>query len=194
MRRAQSIVSELKERPLSSDVLRQFFTQATQYYVAGRYAALAGLSPVAGNLIHHAIEMYLKGTLAKTLTLGELKKLKHNLPKVWEAFKVQAPDPALAAFDSLVSSLDAFEEIRYPDLIVARGMAATVGVSRGAVARSAATPSRSEPTYEVYIEETDELVGKVFEVAAVNPAFFLNGLSKRSREYLTESNTQSWAG
>ena len=179
---------------MSTDVLRQFFTQATQYYVTGRYAALAGLSPVAGNLIHHAIEMYLKGTLAKTLTLGELKKLSHNLPKVWEAFKVQAADPALAAFDFLVSSLDAFEEIRYPDLIVARGMAATVGVSRGTVTRSAATPSRPEPTYEVYIEETDALVGKVFEVAAVNPAFFLTGLSKRCREYLTESNTQSWAG
>jgi hypothetical protein len=173
-----------------TDIL--FFTLATQYYVTGRYAALAGLAPVAGNLVHHAIEMYLKGGLSKTMGLGELRKLSHKLPKVWEAFKLQAGDPSLARFDSLMSALDAFEEVRYPDSILARGMAVTVGVRR-AVPRSAVTSSCPAPTYEMYMEETDELVGKIFEVAAVNP-FFLTGLTKRAREYLKESNTQSWAG
>ena len=41
--------------------LMQYFRFGTQYYVAGRYAALVWLIPVAGNLLHHAIEMYLKG-------------------------------------------------------------------------------------------------------------------------------------
>src|SRR6202043_1798471 len=35
-----------------------------QYYTIGRYSVLAGVNPVAGNLLHHAIEMFLKGALA----------------------------------------------------------------------------------------------------------------------------------
>lgn len=179
---------------MGTDALQQFFRAATHYYIAGRYAAIAQLSPLAGNLLHHAIEMYLKGTLSKTTSLDELKKLSHNLPKIWEAFKIQAGDRALASFDPVLSSLDAFEELRYPNSILARGMAAAVGVSRGAAPPLRAMTSRPEPTYEVYLEETDALVGRIFEVASVNPAFFFAGLTRRAREYLKESNTQSWAG
>ena len=35
----------------------------TQYYIAGRQAAMARLIPVYGNLLHHAVEMFLKGAL-----------------------------------------------------------------------------------------------------------------------------------
>ena len=33
-----------------------FFDLGFQYYIGGRYAVAAGLAPVAGNLLHHAIE------------------------------------------------------------------------------------------------------------------------------------------
>ena len=58
-----------------------------------------GLSPVTGNLLHHAIEMYLKGALSKTKSLSELKQFWHNLPDIWAAFKVQANNNALDRFD-----------------------------------------------------------------------------------------------
>jgi hypothetical protein len=180
---------------VSDDALDLFFSAATQYYVTGRFAILAQQIPVAGNLLHHAIEMYLKGGLAKTTTLQDLKKLSHSLPRVWSAFKVRFPDPGLNTFDNLVSSLNDFEELRYPDSVLVRGMSVVTGVTRtplpplppGAVVRL-------EPKYELYLDEVDSLVGKLFEVISVNPKFFLGGLHPTARQYLTESNTNSWAG
>ena len=57
---------------MSTRALELFFSSATQYYVSGRYAVFAGLTPVVGNLLHHAVEMYLKGALSKTMTLDQL--------------------------------------------------------------------------------------------------------------------------
>ena len=88
-----------------TDAIHIFFQNGCQYYVAGRYAAFAALNPVAGNLMHHAIEHLLKGGLSETKTLSELKKLMHNLPSIWETFKAQANDPALARFDDVISGL-----------------------------------------------------------------------------------------
>ena len=42
-----------------------FISAGMHYYVAGRYAVFAGLNPTAANLLHHAVEMALKGALAK---------------------------------------------------------------------------------------------------------------------------------
>jgi hypothetical protein len=42
-----------------------FFSSASQYYVAGRFAVFVALNPVAANLMHHAVEMYLKGARAR---------------------------------------------------------------------------------------------------------------------------------
>jgi hypothetical protein len=97
---------------VSTRALQLFFSSATQYYVTGRFALLAGQSPIARNLLHHAIEMYLKGGLTKTMGLQDLKKLGHSLPNVWSAFKARFPNPGLDSFDALVLSLNAFEELR----------------------------------------------------------------------------------
>lgn len=178
---------------MSSDNLQLFFSAATQYYVTGRYAVLAGQIPVAGNLLHHAIEMYLKGGLAQTMSLRQLKVFYHKLPNIWSAFKEKFADPALSSFDDLVSSLHAFEDLRYPDSIRLKGMLVIMGVARGSGAAPGA-PSRPEPTYELYLEDIDALVDRIFQVASVNPVFFLIGLPARAREYLKDGNTQSWAG
>src|SRR2546423_12356690 len=64
-----------------------FISTGMDYYVAGRYAVFAGLNPTAANLLHHAVEMALKGALAKkgmdlkarngrpTISLGAAKKV-----------------------------------------------------------------------------------------------------------------------
>jgi len=178
---------------VSTDSLQLFFSAATQYYVTGRYAVLAGQIPVAGNLLHHAIEMYLKGGLAKKMTLQQLKGLSHKLPNLWSTFKAQFTDPALSNFDTLVSSLHAFEDLRYPDSILSKGMLVKMSIIRMSGAAPGA-PARPEPAYELYLEEIDALVGRIFEVVPVNPAFLLGGLPTKAREYLKEGNAQTWAG
>jgi len=178
---------------MSISALELFFSSATQYYVSGRYAVFAGFNPVVGNLLHHAIEMYLKGALSKTMTLEQLKKLRHNLPKVWECFKAQVADPGVDTFDALISSLHAFEELRYPDSILSSGMMVTISVSRVSGA-STGSPARPEPKYELYLEEVDALVDKIFATASVDPRIFLDGLSTRAREYMQEANVHGWAG
>jgi len=95
---------------MSTRALETFFSNGMQYYVAGRYAAFACLAPVVGNLLHHSIEMFLKGGLSRTKTpLEELKKFSHNLPKTWNMFKAHFKDPALDRFDGVVSALNSFE-------------------------------------------------------------------------------------
>lgn len=178
---------------MSTDALHLFFSAATQYYVTGRFALLAGQSPVAGNLLHHAIEMYLKGGLAKTSGLPQLRRVSHDLAKVWSAFKGQFPGPGMNGFDELVVALDTFEDLRYPDSILRRGMRVEMGVARTPLP-ALGVSMRSEPKHELYLDEVDALVGKIFEVVPVNPDFYFAGLQPRAREYLVERNAQAWAG
>ena len=67
-----------------------FISAGMHYYVAGRYAVFAGLNPTAANLLHHAVEMALKGALAKKgMDLKALKRLNHDLPEIWREFTAQ---------------------------------------------------------------------------------------------------------
>jgi hypothetical protein len=73
---------------MSSSEWEEFFKMAGQYYVVGRFAAFAGLIPITGNLLHHAVEMFLKGGLSKNgVRLVDLKKMGHNLPNIWTSSK-----------------------------------------------------------------------------------------------------------
>jgi hypothetical protein len=151
------------------------------------------LIPVAGNLLHHAVEMFLKGGLAPLVELKELKDLSHHLPKVWKAFKKRLGEDRLERFDPVVTSLHAFEELRYPDSIILRGAQMTMGVTgQSILARSAQIIPT--PSYELYLSEVDPLVGAIFEMASVTPAFFTAGLLPHAREYLRDRNGNPWAG
>lgn len=51
-----------------ADMVRMnFFGFGFQYYLAGRYAVAAQLLPVAANLLHHAIEMLLRGASSSVM-------------------------------------------------------------------------------------------------------------------------------
>jgi hypothetical protein len=171
----------------------EFFSTGTQYYISGRYAVIAGLIPVAGNLLHHAVEMFLKGGLASSMELNQLKALGHHLPNTWSAFKSRLGREGFERFDPVVASLHAFEELRYPDSIISRGARMIVGVS-GQPALSASDQIIPTPSYELYLSDVDPLVGAIFEVASVNPAFFMAGLRGQAREYLRDANANVWAG
>jgi hypothetical protein len=51
-----------------------FLASGADYYISGRYAVFAQLSPVCANLLHHAIEMFMKAALDRTMDLTALKK------------------------------------------------------------------------------------------------------------------------
>jgi len=165
-----------------------FFSSATHYYTVGRFAAFTRLAPVVGNLLHHAIEMYLKGGLSETKTLAELKTLSHDLPGVWSAFKVEFPDPSLAQFDGTITALHMFEELRYPDSVLAKGMACRVSIKRSPATAGAAGATTSFPQYDLCLEDIDALVAAIFKVVSVNPQFFTGGLSGPARQWLKEEN------
>src|SRR4051794_8455400 len=104
-----TIVGEIerrKERPMAAiddypNVDHYFYQIALQYYATGRFAALTGLMPVCGNLIHHAVEMMLKGRLTHPLTLPQMavNPYRHCLPRIWQTFKAQFPVENLTRFD-----------------------------------------------------------------------------------------------
>src|SRR5438094_10182959 len=99
----------------TEDALTHFFGMGLQYYAAGRFSVLAGFIPVSGNLLHHAVEMLLKGQLSRRLTLAQLKRLSHQLVEVWGDFKRNFGDGELDVFDGVVQALENLEAIRYPD-------------------------------------------------------------------------------
>lgn len=165
-----------------------FFSLGTQYYVTARFSACAGLVPVCGNLFHHAIEMYLKGCLSSKLGLAELKDFNHRLQEIWNRFKLEMANPTLNRFDQVISELNRFESIRYPDRILSHGMLVSVSFVKRDSTPSNPNPALLAPTYELFVEEIDKLVKIIFEKASVNPRFFTNSLNSDAKIYLNKWN------
>ena len=111
-----------------SDMMDHLFISAgMHYYVAGRYAVFAGLNPTAANLLHHAVEMALKGALAKKgMDLKALKGLSHDLPRIWREFTAQYGIDG-STFDGVIAELQKFETVRYPDEIIKQGPTSSIG-------------------------------------------------------------------
>src|SRR5262245_19264953 len=88
-----------------------FYSAGFRYYAAGRFAFLNSLSPVDANLLHHGVEMMLKGRLTHVLTLKEMAKhpYRHCLPAIWQTFRSLFPDDDLSRFDGVIEQLDEFE-------------------------------------------------------------------------------------
>jgi hypothetical protein len=123
-------------------------------------------------------------------TLADLRKLGHNLPKIWEEFKVQVSDPALDQFDTLISELNAFEEIRYPDQTIEKGMRVMMDPGSRASAPAGITSSSggSMPEYTLFLGDIDELIGKALAAIPVNLDFYTRSLKKEAKQYLNERN------
>jgi hypothetical protein len=167
----------------------EFFKYGCQYYVAGRYGVFASLIPIAANLHHHAIEMLLKGALSKSMTLKEMKaRLKHKLEKTWETFKAQANDTSLNRFDGVIEELNKFEDIRYPDNLLKNGASMTFGITKAGAAMTS-TSGVSVPSYELCLEEIDELIAEIFKVASRNPNVYLKGMMRKdATDYVERDN------
>jgi hypothetical protein len=133
----------------------QYLSIAIQYYIAGRSAAFAGSIPVAGSLLHHAVEMLLKSFLLKQYTAAELKdEFRHDLKKLWRAFKNIANEPPLGRFDGLVSALNRVEEVRYPG----RGYVFSIVRQKAPRQQVSGTATKGVKQYYVNLEDVDEYV------------------------------------
>jgi hypothetical protein len=172
----------------------KFLSNGMQYYVAGRFAMLAESNPVAANILHHAVENFLKGALAKAgATLPELKSHGHNLQSLWSAFRLKCAGPSLTQYDAVILALQAFEEIRYPDLVVQKGMQSTFNITRPTLRMGITWPSLPPPKYELCLQDIDELVEQIFTSASLNPKAFSTILSRAEYKFLTKENVvSSW--
>lgn len=174
-----------------------FLDLGTQYYAAARESARVGLTPVYGNLFHHALEMYLKAALVSLVPIDELKnKYKHNLRRLWDRLKVDKPD--LGEFDGVIADIDPFEDIRYPDRIVESGFICSINwerepgfspphitVGEDPVGRP---PYQLPRHYQPVIAEIDRLVTEVLGRIKVNPKYLLKQHSPKATPWILYRN------
>jgi hypothetical protein len=165
----------------------EFFRMGTHYYVAGRFAALSGLFPVAGNLLHHAIEMYLKGALVDLAGLNGVRDLGHDLNRIWNEYKARVSSADAASLDSPIFELHRFERLRYPDTVVREGMDAAFTIFRGQQAEITGPNGPIRP-YSLVLEDVDALVKSIFSGAGVNPKFHLQHLRDDAKGFLSKHN------
>ena len=163
----------------------EFARLAAQYHASGRFAALSHCIPVAGNLLHHSIEMFLKCVLVKTLTLNELKTLGHNLTILWNRFTQIHPNPTHAAPDSSVAELEKFERLRYPDSVVLEGMQVSFVITR---AQFSPLPAGPQPPYHLVLEDIDAIAKIAAQASGLDRAAFTSGLSEHALQFLQAHN------
>jgi len=93
-----------------------YFDFGFRYYVAGRLAAAERINPVAANLLHHAIAMFLLSGICNYTTEDERDGLGHDLNRIWNVFKDRLSAlNSLNHFDETVSALHKFEIIGRPE-------------------------------------------------------------------------------
>ena len=173
----------------------EFFLLASHYYISGRHAVICGFIPVAANLLHHAIEMYLKGTLTHWLSMAELKRLNHDLNKIWTKFRSLSEDQSLSRFDAAIRQLQRFEQLRYPDAVLRKGMSCQFALRRGDLV---GVPRRFRPkasSYALVLEDMDELVRVILDNAKTPPAGAFPGiLHLHARAFLELHNAHVLPG
>jgi hypothetical protein len=170
-----------------------FYKFALDYYITGRAAVLCRNDFVTGNLFHHAVEMLLKGQLSKTIPLGELKspkKFGHDLQKLWTAFKTHFSSKNLAEFDAMIAELNKFENIRYPDEILAHGVCLSPSFGRNKPLINQ-DPSVRVPEYQMAVGDIDAFFAKLFPLCGLNPKTYLGHISSLGRQVLCEGNVEA---
>ncbi len=159
----------------------EYLRIGVQYYISGRFANLCSLSPVAGNLFHHGIEMLIKGRLLykeSAYTPEELyEKFGHNLPKLWEEYKRTTDKQSLSKFDATVKDIHRWEEIRYPNY--KNGDSVSLITSVMPKQKWEEDRKIQGNVYEIHLADVDELFQEIIKSWPLNPSsikFMLQGV------------------
>ena len=158
-----------------------------QYYVAGRFAAASGFTPVLANLLHHAVELFLKACLAHDDPIERIRQYRngrtgyrHNLPLLWKEFKKRNPAVARPEFDPIIEALHKFDEIRYPEQLIDGG--ATIIIAIFAVEGQPREVREEEQTlYVLKLPQIDELMGLLFKATRCDCDLFLAEVNDERR-------------
>jgi len=165
-----------------------FIRNALQYYATARFAAHARFLPVSGNLFHHAIEMSLKAGLVRQRSLRETKNFWHELEALWQAFKMDYPDPAIERHDATIATLDKFRKIRYPEADWDMGM--QLAWSGPPVLVTMGDGVDSPEQYVVVVNDVDNLIVDVLKACSWNPPALIT-MSPAAREAINRNNPHS---
>ena len=175
-----------------------FLDRAFEYYLTGRFAALNNLQ-VAGNLLHHAVEMLAKFQLLRLVPADRLaeqvKKLKqkpygHDLQTLWSDFKAAVGHSSLDRFDAVVVDLNRWEDLRYGGYPVGIPTTLVFMPRRGPHETWSAEP---QDEYVLVLEDVDELFTAMMAAAGINPAFLGERyrLKPAMREWYAKSNVHA---
>lgn len=144
----------------------EYLKIALQYYVAGRSAIFSFLIPVAGNLFHHAIEMFLKFLLLTKYSPKQLRdKYGHDLGKLWRKYKLTQEEKSLNKFNSLIKKLNKMEDLRYPNN---KGYAFYIDTRKKNYSYSKGPQSIKLEEYRLNLEQIDEFIFTILN-SKVNP-------------------------
>jgi hypothetical protein len=142
-----------------------------KYYVIGRFATLSFLSPNAGNLFHHGFEILFKAKLLAKYSPDDLqKKFGHNLTVLWELFKCTTKKDSLSKYDSLISEIQKWEEIRYPNYPSGRNTVMTTMVGRRQKLDQVKN-TKTHNYYVLFLDEVDELFKNVIDNWPIDPKY-----------------------
>ena len=141
--------------------------------------------PVAGTILHHAVEMLLKCGLVESYPLAKLKSFGHSLPRLWVEFKALADDHALTAHDWTVNELDKFEQLRYPDLMVTDGMQVSM-VMRNA--DFSELPHGPQPPFHLVLENIDQLTSAISMACGLSKSAMFSPHNASAMRYLYRNN------
>ncbi len=159
---------------------QNFYNTGMQYYTLGRYAVVASIHPVAGNILHQAIQMFLKGALARNVPapardnqawLQGLEGSDRKLVELWTDFKKSFPDQQFERHDRVIALLGRFENVSDRSLRLGRGAMCTIGVKGGGMVSDDAW-GKPEPHYDLLLEEIEDLAAAICGAAGVKPKFF----------------------
>jgi hypothetical protein len=162
-----------------------FMEYACQYYATARFAMHAQRMPVCGNLFHHAVEMAMKGGLARKRHVSELRYMGHRLKALWREFKKEHPDPGLARHDETISRLDKFEAIRYPEMTGSIAIAADWFSDPPPVTTSGGLKAPKQ--YPLVVRDIDNLIADVFKATSWKPSLFM-GLNAAALSAISRHN------
>jgi hypothetical protein len=168
-----------------------YFDLGFQYYVAGRCGVATWLNPVAANLLHHAVEMFLKGALSAHTTEDERKAMRHDLRRIWKAFKGHYnPAANFNHFDAVIHALHKYEEIRYPEKIIRDGMGSYFQFGKPTPIKISGKAA-NVPKYQLFVADIDALVKASCDMGSINAKAFTNKYQEPGKTYLRHENVET---
>jgi hypothetical protein len=171
-----------------------------QFYAVGRYTVFAGVNLLAGNILHHAIEMILKGALVSRVAasvngtqkdLQDLASVNCRLEDLWAEFKKGLLAQDVARYDRAIRELSRFEDLRGPHKGTIQGRLCSISAAKGP-AISDKSWGRPEPTYDLSLEEIDDLANAILGAAGASPLCFTSA-SKPAKPHLSDVNAVAHA-